>query len=234
LSHEKEGGLGDTEEREEIVAFFREFTPYVHCLAPDKPVMLAPNCYHLSGAEETYRRLLPNLDIVCPFGYHRMPAGDLRGEVAAALMQALCDEAGCHLWMDVESFVLPDGRLLPRPIDGLIGGLTRFPSFEKILHYQFSGLMSGPAMSRQPGGPASATLYEDYREYLEALRQGRQPRQFAHAAKGKPVTLAQPADDRYPGLAAAGLVDGLGGSPDYRDPQWLFVDEIVVNPGAGR
>jgi hypothetical protein len=27
--------------------------------------------------------------------------------------------------------------------------------------------MSAPAMTRQPGGPASVTLYEDYRRYLE-------------------------------------------------------------------
>lgn len=169
LSHEKDGGLGDAAEREEIVEFFRAFTPYVRRLAPDKPVMLAPNCYHLRGAEVTYRKLLPHLDIVCPFGYHRMPADDLRGEEAATLMQALCDEAGCHLWMDVESFVFPDGRLVPRPIDGLINDFTRFPNFEKILHYQFPGLMSGPGMSRQPGGPASVKLYEDYREYVVRL-----------------------------------------------------------------
>lgn len=171
VSAEKDGGLGDAEERDEIVGFFREFTPYVRRLAPDKPVMLAPNCFNLRGAEATYRRLLPSVDILCPFGYHRMPSNDLRGEEAATLLQTLCDAAGCHLWMDVESFDFrDDGALVPRPIDGLISDFTRFPNFEKILHYEFPGQMSGPAMSRQPGGPASVKLYRDYREYLKSLR----------------------------------------------------------------
>jgi len=140
VSGEKDGGLGNAEERREIVEFFKEFTPYLRRLAPDKPVMLAPNCFHLRGAEATYRQLLPHLDILCPFGFHRMPAGDLRGEEAAALMQSLCDEAGCHLWMDLESFVFRHGvELHPRPIQGLISDFSRFPDFEKTLHYQFPG-----------------------------------------------------------------------------------------------
>ncbi|MBP7936473.1 MAG: DUF4434 domain-containing protein [Phycisphaerae bacterium] len=171
VSAEKEGGLGDAEERDEIAGFFREFTPYVRRLAPDKPVMLAPNCFNLRGAEEAYKKLLANVDILCPFGYHRMPPNDLRGEEAATLMQSLCDEAGCHLWMDVESFdFAKSGALVPRPIDGLISDFTRFPNFEKILHYEFPGMMSGPEMSRQPGGPASVKLYKDYQKYLKTLR----------------------------------------------------------------
>ena len=168
VSEEKDGSLGDAEERREIVEFFREFTAHVRRLAPDKPVMLAPNCFHLRGAEPTYRELLPHLDIICPFGFHRMPAGDLRGEEAAALMQSLCDAAGCHLWMDLESFVFRNGaELHPRPIPGLVSDFSRFPNFEKTLHYQFPGLMCAPWMSRKPGGDAAVNLYNDYRRFLE-------------------------------------------------------------------
>jgi hypothetical protein len=168
MSGEKDGGLGDAQQRREIVAFFREFTPYVHRLAPDKPVMLAPNCYHLRGAEETYRKLLPNLDILCPFAFHRMPEGDLTGEEAARLMQSLCDAAGCHLWMDLESFVFRNGvELHPRPIDGLVSDFTRFSNFEKTLHYQFPGMMISPEASIKPGGQPAVKLYLDYKRYLE-------------------------------------------------------------------
>jgi len=168
VSEEKDGGLGTAEEQREIVEFFSQFTPYLRGLAPDKPVMLAINSFHFRGAEDTYRQLLPHLDILCPFGFHRMPAGDLPGEQAAALMQSLCDEAGTHLWLDLESFVFRnDNELHPRPIEGLVRDLTRFGNFEKTLHYQFPGLMSSPAMSRQPGGPASVKLYLDYKKYLQ-------------------------------------------------------------------
>jgi hypothetical protein len=157
-----------------MLAFFEEFTPYVRRLAPDKPVLLAPNSYKVKGAEEAYRKLLPHLDILCPFGFHRMPAGDITGEAAAGILQSLCDESGTHLWMDLESFVFLDnvngGPLAPRPIEGLVSDFTRFGNFEKILHYQFPGLMSSPRMSRQPGGPASVKLYQDYQDYLRGLR----------------------------------------------------------------
>jgi hypothetical protein len=176
VSAEKDGSLGSAAERAEMLKFFAEFTPYVRRLAPDKPVMLAPNSYHIKGAEDAYRKLLPHLDILCPFGFHRMPAGDLTGEEAAATLQSLCDHSGAHLWMDLESFVFLDnvdgGPLVPRPIKGLVSDFTRFGNFEKTLHYQFPGLMSSPAMSRQPGGPASVKLYLDYKTYLEKLRLG--------------------------------------------------------------
>jgi len=168
VSEEKDGSLGNAEERREIVEFFRQFTAHVHQLAPDKPVMLAPNCFHLRGAEAAYRELLPHLDIICPFGFHRMPAGDLTGEEAALRMQSWCDQAGCHLWMDLESFVFRNGvELHPRPIAGLVSDFTRFPNFEKTLHYQFPGLMSGPGMSRKPGGQSSTRLYLDYERFLQ-------------------------------------------------------------------
>ena len=174
LSHEQGGGLyipglGDPAlQRREIVDFFRTFTSHVKRYAPDKPVLLATNPYGLRGAEDTYRQLLSHVDILGPFGFHRMPEGDLTGEQAATLLQSLCDEAGCHLWLDVETFVFQNGvELHPRPIGELIGDLRRFTTFEKILHYQFPGMMSAPEMTCQPGGPASVKLYEDYRRHLE-------------------------------------------------------------------
>ena len=173
VSGEKDGGLGEAEERQELVEFFREFTTYAHSLAPDKPVMLAPNCFHLRGAEAAYRKLLPQLDILCPFGFHRMPPGNLHGEEAAVLMQSLCDETGCHLWMDLESFVFRNGaELHPRPIQGLVSDFTRFGNFEKTLHYQFPGLMCASSMSRKPGGEPAVVLYNDYRRFLEASAEG--------------------------------------------------------------
>ena len=193
-SGEKDGSLGNADERQELADFFREFTAFVRALAPDKPVMLAPNCFHLRGAETAYRQLLPHLDIICPFGFHRMPPGDLRGEEAATLMQSLCDEAGCHLWMDLESFVFRNGaELHPRPIAGLVSDFSRFLNFEKTLHYQFPGLMSAPGMSRQPGGAPAVKLYNDYRRFLE---RGMETFQLRHAARGagRPPVIAPRAE----------------------------------------
>jgi len=129
VSGEKAGSLGSAAERAEIVQFFKGFTPFVRRMAPDKPVLFATNCFGVRGAEEAYRKLLPHLDVLCPFGFHRMPGGDLSGEEAATLLQSLCDRAGCHLWMDLETFVFHrGGALYPRPVEGLISDVRRFPT----------------------------------------------------------------------------------------------------------
>lgn len=156
----------------EIVHFFKEFRAHVRALAPDKPVMLASNSHHVPRAAAVYPKLLAHLDILCPFGFHRMPANDVSGEEAAGLLQRLCDDAGMHLWMDLEVFLFGQhGELYPRPINGLISDLQRFPSFEKILCFQFSGLFNAPWMSRKPGGEATVQLFRDYKTYYERKKQ---------------------------------------------------------------
>ena len=232
ISEEKNGSLGSATERNQIVEFFKGFTPHVRRLAPDKPVMLAPNCYSVPGAEEAYRKLLPHLDILCPFAFHRMPRGQ-SGEQAATLLQSLCDETGAHLWMDMEVFLFnKQGALIPRPITGLLSDLLRFPNFEKIICYQYPGLLTAPDASIKPGGNAAVKLYEDYGRYL---REG-PPRPLTHAALNRPVTLATPPDPRYPGRGPAGLVDGRLALADYHDPQWMGfsgVDlEAVIDLGS--
>jgi hypothetical protein len=97
-----------------------------------------------------------------------MPKGDLTGEEAASLLQELCDHASTHLWLDLEIFNFgPDQELVPRPIDQIKDDLHRFPRFEKIICYQFPGLMSSPKMSIKPGGNKSVQLYLDYKKYID-------------------------------------------------------------------
>jgi len=165
ISEEMDGGLGNQRQRKDIVNFFKDFSSFVHKLTPDKPVMLATNSHNIRGAEETYKKLLPNLDILCPFGFHRMPKTDYTGEEAATVLQKLCDAASTHLWMDMEVFNFEPGApgtldaLVPRPISGLLSDLHRFPNFEKILCYQFPGLMNSPGMSIKPGGENTVQLF---------------------------------------------------------------------------
>ncbi len=174
VSEEIAGNLGtDTARRREIVEFFKEFKEHVNALAPDKPVMLATNCHCVAQSEGYYPKLLEHLDILCPFGFHRMPDGDYSGEEVARVLQQHCDQAGAHLWMDMEVFVFGKGNaLLPRPIDGVIDDLMRFPDFEKICCYAFTGLMNSPKQSRKPGGKPTVQLYSDYRKYVQKARSG--------------------------------------------------------------
>ena len=104
-----------------------------------------------------------------------MPAGDYTGEEAARTLQNLCDSAHSHLWMDLEAFNFesPDNALVPRSIEGLLSDLHRFPNFEKIICYQFPGLLNSPDMSIKPGGEKTVKLYLDYKKYLTELKLNR-------------------------------------------------------------
>lgn len=172
ISGEIAGNLGrTTAHREQIVRFFKEFSKYAKTLAPDKPVMLATNCHSIKDSEGYYPALLENLDIICPFGFHRMPKNDYTGKEAAEILQRYCNEAGSHLWMDVEMFLFrEDGALYPRPIKEILNDLNMFDNFEKICCYSYTGLMNAGWQSICPGGEATIELYNDYMRYLVARR----------------------------------------------------------------
>ncbi len=159
--------------RQQVIAFFREFQAYSRSLAPEKPVMLAPNAHGMLKSRDVWPLVLEHVDIVCPFAFHRMPAGDITGEEAAQLWQSMCDKTGTHLWMDMEAFLFDGKALVPRPIEGLIQDMQRFPNFEKILCYQYSGIFNAPGSRITPGGPPTVVLYKDYRRYLQSV--GRAP-----------------------------------------------------------
>lgn len=167
-----EGESAKERYRKEVIAFFHEFQTFVRQLAPEKPVMLAPNAHGMRLSQDVWPLVLEHLDIVCPFAFHRMPEGDLTGEQSAAIWQGMCDKAGAHLWMDMEAFLFEDHvALVPRPIAGLIQDLQRFPNFEKILCYQYPGIFNSPTTRVQPGGAPTVVLYKDYEDYLKTVRQ---------------------------------------------------------------
>ncbi len=180
ISEEGHGSLGSRswepgplldQDRLDLVDFFRRFGDHVRQLAPDKPVMVARSTHGMRGAEAAYRQLLHHLDILCSFCFHRMPPDDMTGEAAADMLQSLCDEAGAHLWMNMELFLFENGGdtgspLIPRPIDQVRNDLLRFPNFEKILCYQYPGLMTHPHADIRLGGDAAVKLYNDYRAFL--------------------------------------------------------------------
>ncbi|MEN6384262.1 MAG: DUF4434 domain-containing protein [Phycisphaerales bacterium] len=170
ISEEIHGHLGENNKRkQEIVDFFGEFKQFVHQFAPDKPVMLAPNCHDILSGGQYWPKLLKNIDILCPFAFHRMPKGDMTGQEAADLMQKMCDDAGSHLWMDMEVFLFEDGvSLYPRPIEQVISDMTKFTNFEKILCYQYPGLMNPSWAQIKPGGPRTVKLYDSYKKFIQS------------------------------------------------------------------
>jgi hypothetical protein len=156
--------------KKEIVDFFRLFKEYTRSFAPEKPIMLATNTYEIPEGLDTYPAMLENLDILCPFCFARMPEGDITGKEAADILQKLCDDAGSHLWFDLEAFLFnPDGSLYPRPIEEIITDLTMFENFEKILCYQYPGVFSDPEMSIRVGEERCEDLFRQYSDYRNTV-----------------------------------------------------------------
>lgn len=176
VSEESGGNLDNWEQSEakrmqrkkEIVDFFREFRAFCNNVAPAKPIMLATNSMQVPVGIDTYPALLQNLDILCPFGFARMPEGDLTGKESADLLQSLCNTAGAHLWFDLETFLFnQDQSLYPRPMAEIIRDLNLFQNFEKILCYQFPGVFNDPKMSIRVGEERTLELFRDYQRYLK-------------------------------------------------------------------
>lgn len=179
VSEECAGNLFNSEQtsemkmvrKKEIADFFREFKKHIRDFAPEKPVMLATNSMGVRDGADGYPALLENLDILCPFGFARMPEGDLTGKEAADLLQNFCDEAGAHLWFDLEAFLFnPDMSLYPRPIDEIVHDLNLLDNFEKVLCYQFPGVFSNPDMSVRVGEERTEELYNAYKAYMEKIK----------------------------------------------------------------
>lgn len=182
VSEECAGNLYNSEQtskmksirKKEIADFFREFKKFTQKLAPDKPVMLATNSMGVSDGADAYPALLENLDILCPFGFARMPEGDLTGKEAAELLQSFCDAAGSHLWFDLEAFLFnPDMSLYPRPIDEIIHDLKLLDNFEKVLCYQFPGVFSDPLWDFRVGEERTVRLFQDYEDYASDVKSNR-------------------------------------------------------------
>ncbi len=159
--------------QQEVLAFFKEFKQFCLELAPDKPVMFAPNGWGVGKAREIYPELLKNVDIICPFAFARMPKDDLTGIEAVTLLQKFCDDAGAHLWLDLEAFLFDEQEqyLIPRPIDEIKKDLLLFDNFEKVICYQYPGVFNDPEMSIRIGEESTIQLFQDYREYMKVLEQ---------------------------------------------------------------
>lgn len=178
ISEESHGALDNWEKeepmkrvrRKQIVRFFDEFKKHCARFAPDKPILLATNSSEVPLAAATYPHLLKNLDILCPFGFARLndTPGELSGKETADLLQKLCDQAGAHLWFDLEIFEFNEEKALcPRKMEDIRKDLLLFDNFEKILCYQFPGILNDPSLSFRIGQASTLKLFREYQNYVK-------------------------------------------------------------------
>ena len=163
--------------RKEVLNFFSEFRPFVKQLAPDKPVMFAPNGWGVARAGKAYYDLLKNVDMISPFAFNRMPEGDLTGKAAIDLLQKYCNDTQTHLWLDLEAFLFneKEGYLYPRPMSEIKYELDYYNNFERVICYQYPGVFNNPKASIRVGEPSTVKLFEDYKRYADSVDKANKP-----------------------------------------------------------
>lgn len=167
ISEEIHGDLGPNESRrQELVAFMAELRKHCYGLDATKPLLLASNCHRVTEGGEYYDRLFESLDILMPFGFNRMPPGDLRPQDAAEFLLERAGRHHRHVWLDLEIFRFGNHlELLPRPFFEVANELDVLDMFEQVIAYQGPGLMTPRWHPKPLGSPDSIKLYEDYRRY---------------------------------------------------------------------
>ncbi len=86
------------------------------------------------------------------------------------------DKAGVRLWSNCELYNFetgPDGRhiCVPGPFERIKEQIRmQAPLVEKLICYQYQGIMNRRTDLVNIGAPGTQNLYDDYKEYLESLK----------------------------------------------------------------
>lgn len=165
-----------------ILRYSKDFMNYVnlcsarcHQLTPDKKTLIAPYGTNLVRANNKFIRQLTELDV--DFIAYQDEVGVRKTKVdrTKRLFEKLRiahDKAGrSKLWADIELFdfegMVYKSALIPADIERVkkqIENVT--PYVDKILGYQYLGLINPPKSTAFAGYENSKILYENYKKYI--------------------------------------------------------------------
>jgi len=166
-----------------ILRFSKTFANYVNLcskrakeITPGKKTLIAPYGTNLTLTNDKYVKTLANLDV--DFIAYQDEIGVKKTHVdrSARLFEKLRiahDKAGrAELWADIELFdfegLVYQSALLPAPFERIQKQIANVAPFvDKILAYQYIGLLNPENSPSFAGHDSSSTLYADYLEYLK-------------------------------------------------------------------
>ena len=165
-----------------ILKFSKDFVKYVnlctaecHKLTPQKKTLIAPYGTNLALANSSYVKTLSELDV--DFIAYQDEVGVKKTKVQRTekifeRLKKAHDKAGrAQLWADIELFdfegMVYKSALVPAKFERIEKQLINAaPYCDKILSYQYLGIMNPKNSPSFAGHPDSAKLYEDYKKYL--------------------------------------------------------------------
>ena len=160
---------------------FMNFTPrltaHLRALDPARKILIAP--YGTNKVQETDRFVEQIQRLGVDFIAYQDEVGVRKTQVEQldeiyARLKRLHDRAGIPLWADMEVFEF-EGKvygspLIPASIDRIRRQLAAIsPYVEKVLCYQYHGLMNPPDSSQHCGHPDTIRLYQDYMRLCEEI-----------------------------------------------------------------
>lgn len=166
-----------------ILNYSKKFTDYVnlcskfcHELTPDKKTLIAPYGTNLAYTNSRFVHTLSELDV--DFIAYQDEVGVKKTKVdrTARIFEKLRkahDKAGrAELWADIELFdfegMVYKSALLPADFDRVRKQLENVaPYADKILCYQYQGMMNPKSSPCFSGHESSSKLYEDYLKYIK-------------------------------------------------------------------
>lgn len=163
-----------------------EFIEYVNAcsrlarqLTPHAPVMIAPYGTRTAVADDRYVRQLDSMDVDI-FAYQD-EVGVRKSKVTETsaffetLRTAHDRSQKAKLWADMEIFEFQgevyNSALMPGPFDRILRQMKAVsPWVDRILAYQYQGMMNKPGSLAFAGCPASVRLYTEYVNWLSARK----------------------------------------------------------------
>ena len=165
-----------------ILNYSKDFMKYVNLcsarcreLTPDKKTLIAPYGTNLVFANNYFIRSLSELDVDFIAYQDEVGVRKTKVERTKRLFEKLRkahDKAGrSELWADIELFdfegMIYNSALIPAPFDRIKKQIENVaPYADKILGYQYLGIMNPKDSKAFAGYENSAVLYDEYKKYI--------------------------------------------------------------------
>jgi hypothetical protein len=160
---------------EEFIGYVNACSRLARQLAPKARILIAPYGTRVAVPDDKYVRQLESLDVDIIAYQDEVGVGKSTVEETPTFFEGLRkahDRAQrAAIWADVEIFkfegIVYKSALAPASFQRILKQLEAVsPWVEKILIYQYLGLMNKPGSAAFCGSPASTELHEDYVKWL--------------------------------------------------------------------
>jgi hypothetical protein len=158
-----------------FMAFTPRLTAHLRALSPDRKILIAPYGTNQVAEDDRFVEQIQSLGVDFIAYQDEIGVRKTRLDQLDAIysrLRRLHDRAGVPLWADVEIFEFEGdvyrSPLIPASLERILRQLSILsPYVEKILCYQYHGLMNPPDSSQHCGHPDTVRLYQEYLRWLK-------------------------------------------------------------------